>query len=70
MLGHSAYRQIVAMGAPVVPLIVAEMRAGRLHWSAALQDITGEDPAAGAQSPQAATDAWLGWARGRGIGPV
>lgn len=67
MYGHDAYRQIIAMGETAVPLILAEMRVGHLHWGAALTEITGEAPDAKARSPKAATEAWLAWAHDQGL---
>ena len=67
MYGHDAYRQIIAMGGTAVPLILAEMQAGHLHWGAALTEITGEAPDAKARSPKAATEAWLAWAHEQGL---
>jgi adenine-specific DNA-methyltransferase len=44
MAAHPSYRQIVAMGWPVVPLLIAELRRKPDHWFIALEEITGENP--------------------------
>lgn len=41
---HPAYRQIIRMGRAVLPLIYQELKSGRGHWFAALEQITGENP--------------------------
>ena len=68
IINHAAYRQIIGIGDPAVPLILQEMSAGHLHWSAALAEITGANPAAGTKSPRAATEAWLRWGNDRDRG--
>ena len=42
MTQHKAYKEIIAMGWPVVPLILNELEEGPAHWGPALKDITGE----------------------------
>lgn len=60
---HPAYREIIAMGEPVVPWILRELNAGRGHWIEALEQITGEDVAAepSCTSRREAELAWLRW---------
>ena len=41
---HLAYREIVNMGEPAVPLILERMQSHSGHWIQALYDITGADP--------------------------
>src|SRR5262245_34606634 len=41
---HPAYRAIIALGTPVVPLILRDLEQEPAHWFEALQAITGEDP--------------------------
>lgn len=66
---HWAYRQITAMGWPVVPLILRELDSNPDYWFSALQRITGVNPV-----PTGATgrleemaSAWLEWAKSIGI---
>lgn len=60
---HPAYREIIAMGEPVVPWILRELNAGRGHWIEALEQITGEDAtaASGCSNRREAELAWLRW---------
>jgi hypothetical protein len=66
---HWAYQQIIAMGWPVVPLILRELEANPDYWFSALQRITGENPVpapARGQLKEMAS-AWLEWGRANGI---
>ncbi len=44
MAEHPAYRKIIALGMPVVPLIIKEMAREHDHWFMALQAITKASP--------------------------
>lgn len=44
MIRHPAYQEIIGMGEPVVPLLLAELEYEPDFWFAALQKITGADP--------------------------
>ena len=65
---HPAHQQIIAMGPPVIPLILREMQRQPGHWSLTLRAITGENPVA----PEAAgytreiAAAWREWGRRNG----
>ena len=67
LVEHPAYREIVGMGEAAVPWILQEMEHGTARWSYALEDITGEDPAADAETGNFAQvrEAWLAWGRER-----
>ena len=59
---HPAYRSIIAMGEPVVPLILSDLkRHPGTHWFVALTAITGLNPITEeiAGQMQEMTDAWL-----------
>ncbi|HET6884409.1 MAG TPA: hypothetical protein VFI31_29925 [Pirellulales bacterium] len=65
---HPAYQAIIAMGKPVVPLILRELEAEPNDWFVALTRITGEDPV-----PEVSygvvnqmTSAWLRWGKSQG----
>ena len=63
---HPAFRRIVAMGDPAIPLILAELRRHPDFLFLALQEITGEPtPLAATGNPQAMISAWLEWGEGR-----
>jgi hypothetical protein len=66
---HPAYQRIVGMGWAVVPLLLKELQHQPDHWLWALQAITGEEPARGTETLQAAAEAWLNWGRERGLLP-
>lgn len=65
---HPAYQRIIAMGWPVVPLLLAELRREPQHWFTALKAITGEDPVPAADRGRLPhmTKAWLAWGLQRG----
>jgi hypothetical protein len=71
MAEHPAYRAIVSLGQPVVPLIFKELaRDPGFHWLHALRDITGSGPeipseARGKLRP--VTECWLSWGKEHGI---
>jgi len=60
---HPAYREIIALGPKVVPLILAELRERPDHWFAALEEITGQNPVSDVDrlDIEKATLSWLGW---------
>jgi hypothetical protein len=41
---HTAYQQIIGLGKPAMPLILAELQKELDHWFWALEAITGQDP--------------------------
>ena len=62
---HPAYREIIALGMDVVPLLLRDLEENQTHWFCALREITGADPipeAAAGNIPKM-VDAWLGWAK-------
>lgn len=65
LIDNSAYRQIIGMGPPAIPLILEELERQPGHWSPALRAISGEDPiphsARGRLEQEAAI--WLEWGR-------
>ena len=66
-----AYRRIIKLGQerplPVLELILEDLRSGQPHWFVALEQITGENPAAGLDTSSDMADAWLAWGRARGL---
>jgi hypothetical protein len=68
MANHPAYRQIVAMGAAVVPFLLAELRRKPDHWFIALEEITGENPVPPESEGKVKkmADAWVQWGIQRG----
>ncbi len=65
---HPAYRQIIGMGAVVIPFILAELKLKPAHWFWALKAVTGEDPVLPEQRGRMneMTEAWLRWGRKQG----
>ena len=69
MLQHPAYRGIIALGPPVVPILLRELETNPDWWFEALRRITGESPA----QPEDRGDlhrlsaAWLKWGREHGM---
>ena len=66
---HPAYQQIISIGEPVIPLILAELERDPDWWFAALKSITGDDPVPDASRGRLKelTRAWLDWGRKRGL---
>src|SRR5437870_13088432 len=66
---HPAYKQIIEMGEPVVPFLLAELEREPDWWFAALKAITGVDPVPVASRGKLAemTRAWLEWGRAHGV---
>jgi hypothetical protein len=66
---HPVYQELVALGEPVVPLILAELeRESSVSWITVLAAITGENPVPPALAGRvdAMVRAWLDWGRQRG----
>ena len=66
---HPVYQELVALGEPVVPLILMELgRQPRVSWFVVLTGITGENPVPPALAGQvdATARAWIDWGRQRG----
>lgn len=67
---HHAYQRIIGMGPAVLPHILRDMQiTGGGHWFWALAVIVGEDKAAGHDTVDGATAAWLQWGRDAGLLP-
>jgi hypothetical protein len=68
MANHPAYLEIVAMGEPAVPLILAELEARPDFWFEALRRITGADPVPpeARGDVRAMAEAWLEWGHSHG----
>ena len=65
---HPAYREIIAMGVEVVPLLLRELEKEPDHWFRALHALTGANPipAECRGNLRAMSAAWLHWARKQG----
>ena len=62
---HPAYREIVGLGAAVVPLLLRDLKENQTHWFCALREITGANPipeSAAGNVPKMA-EAWLRWTK-------
>jgi hypothetical protein len=68
MVAHPAFQEIVAMGPPIIPLLLAELRKGTGHWHRVLKRITGADPVPPDDRGNLAkiTEAWLRWGHDHG----
>ena len=62
---HPAYRQIVAMGKPAIPLILEELERQSDHWFPALHELTGTSPVPADSQGNIAEmrRAWLDWGK-------
>jgi hypothetical protein len=68
MAEHPAYQEIIQMGPPVVPLILADLAQKPDHWFSALRTITGANPVDPGDSGRldVMAEAWLRWGREHG----
>lgn len=66
---HPAYRQIIALGAPVLPFLLRDVEQSQTHWFGALKTITGVDPVPSEHAGNIGlmSQDWLAWARERGL---
>jgi hypothetical protein len=66
---HPAYQRIIGFGPQVIPLILQEMQHNGGHWFWALRAIAGENPVTAEMAGRipAMKDAWLKWARQKGL---
>jgi hypothetical protein len=64
---HSAYRELISLGEPVVPYLLAELEREPDWWFAGLKSITGADPVPADNRGKLGemTRAWLQWGRTR-----
>lgn len=60
---HPKVREIVAMGADVVPLIIARMKTRPWFWFSSLTELTGDQPITHDMrgNMQKMTEAWITW---------
>lgn len=65
---NKAYQQIIGMGAPVVELILQDLKREPDHWFWALRSITGENPVEEGDRGRVGkmAEAWLEWGRRNG----
>jgi len=65
---HPSYREIIALGPAVLPLLLRELEQRPNHWFSALRSLTGADPVPlsdrGNISPM--TEAWIKWGKEHG----
>jgi hypothetical protein len=64
---HEAYQQIIGMGPPALPLILAELEREPAYWFWALAAIARDDPSREANDFDEARELWLEWGRDRGL---
>lgn len=65
---HPVYKEIIALGPAVVPLLLFDLEKNHRHWFAALSAITGADPVADEDAGMIVkmSEAWLQWGRETG----
>jgi hypothetical protein len=69
LMKHPAYQRIIALGAPVLPLILRDLSENGRFWFPALNAITGENlvPDDAAGDIERMTSAWIEWGRVNGL---
>ena len=68
IVNHPSYLSIIAMGKPVIPLILKELKEEPKHWYSALSAISEEGPKISASERghiKKISEAWLDWGRSR-----
>ncbi len=65
---HPVYREIIALGPPVVPCLLRDLEANHRHWFAALAAISGENPVPKEDAGDILkmANAWLKWGKDKG----
>jgi hypothetical protein len=65
---HPAYREIVALGPAVVPLLLRDLESKERHWFAALAIITGANPVPASKAGKIPEmiKCWLQWGKENG----
>jgi hypothetical protein len=65
---HPAYKAIIALGPPVVPLLLRDLELNRRHWFTALTAITGADPVSEDDAGKILkmVETWLRWGKEKG----
>ena len=68
MAAHPAYQEIIGMGWPVVPLLLAELQRRPDHWFIALEEITGANPVPPESEGKVKkmAEAWVQWGKSGG----
>lgn len=62
IIEHPAYQKIIALGEPMLPYIIQEVRNDDAHWFYALRKITGFTPEVGGNYSIASLQrAWINW---------
>ena len=61
------YQQIIAIGKPVVPILLLDLQKTNRHWFFALRSITGEDPVLETHEGniQLMVNDWITWGKKR-----
>jgi hypothetical protein len=65
---HPAYREIIALGPAVVPLLLRDLERTNRHWFTALSELTNAQPVPpeDAGNIRKMVEAWLDWGRQQG----
>lgn len=68
LVAHPAFREIVGMGVPVIPLLLRELENRTGQWHRAMREITSADPVSPADrgNVDRAAEAWLRWGKEKG----
>jgi hypothetical protein len=68
IIEHPAFQEIIALGEPVIPLMLHDLEQGPRQWVWALPRITGVNPVPPADggNSRKMTESWLRWGREKG----
>jgi len=69
VFSHPAYRSIIDLGSPAIPIILRQIRQKNGWWFGALEELTGVNPAAGIDSNEydEVALAWMEWGSREGF---
>ncbi len=65
---HPIYKEIIALGPDLIPLLLADLDKNQRHWFTALSALTGPDPVPVEDAGKILkmSDAWLRWGKENG----
>ncbi len=66
VVAHPAYKDIIALGHPALPLILQALLLWPGPWFEALRTLSGEDPVVDGSTFDEAVAAWLEWGKAHG----
>ena len=65
---HPIYKELIAIGPPIIPLLLRDLGTTQRHWFTALRTITGANPVPqeDAGNIRKMIESWLNWGKSQG----